>query len=517
MANKPITMSKIRQILRMHTQGVSKLSISNQAGMSRNTLKKYISLFEQSKLTFEELNELSDEDLSDLFNEQKSTELPEVIQHLEAFFPYTDRQLRRVGVTRWMLWEEYYAKHPNGYQYSQFCKRYKGWARRVNPTMHIIHKAGDKLFIDYTGKKLTIIDKETGELRQVEVFVAILGASQLTYVEATDTQGKEDFVGAVERSLHYFGGVPAAIVPDNLKSAVTKSSRYEPTLNECFADFAEHYSTTILPARVYKPKDKALVEGMVKIIYTRIYTKLEGKRYFSLEELNKAIWELLEDSHNNVAMQGKQFSRRQLFDEVEREALGALPKYRYELKAYRQVTVMKNGHVHLSADKHYYSVPYKYIGKKVRLVYSTKVIEVFYNFNRITVHKRIKSPYNYTTVKEHMASTHRFVSDWNAEKFLSQAADIDKDVRLFIEKILDRKQHPEQAYKSCMGVLNFERRVGKERLISACKRALDYGHYNYKIIESILEKGLDRMDQDSQESNTDMPTHSNIRGKDYFN
>jgi transposase len=289
------------------------------------------------------------------------------------------------------------------------------------------HKAGDKLYVDFAGDKLSIIDKQTGEIQHVEVFVAILGASQLTYVEAVMSQQKEDFIGACEGAMLYYGGVPAAIVPDNLKSAVTKSSKYEPVLNESFADFAQHYSTTILPARAYKPRDKALVENAVRIMYTRIYTKIRGNNYFTLEELNAAIRIALEE-HNSLLLTGRNYSRRQQFEEVERSALAPLPPLRYELRKELFVTVMKNGHVSLNADKHYYSVPYRFIGKKVKLMYSRSIVEIYYHYERIAIHQRLKSPYNYTTDKEHLASAHRFVTDWTPERFLSWAGKIHEDV-----------------------------------------------------------------------------------------
>ncbi|MFN5829495.1 MAG: IS21 family transposase, partial [Bacteroidota bacterium] len=338
---------------------------------------------------------------------------------------------------------------------------------------------GDKLYVDFAGDKLSIVDKQTGEIQHVEVFVAILGASQLTYVEAVMSQQKEDFIGACEGALHYYGGVPAAIVPDNLKSAVIKSSKYEPVLNDAFADFAQHYSTTILPARAYKPRDKALVENAVRLIYNRIYTKLRGANYFTLGELNAAIGLALEE-HNSALLTGRNYSRRQQFEEIERNELASLPPLRYELKKEHFVTVAKNGHVSLSVDKHYYSVPFRFIGKKVKLMYSSSVVEVFYHYERIAVHKRIKSPYNYTTDKDHLASAHRFVSDWTPERFLQWGASIHEDVKLYILKVLDRKQHPEQAYKSCIGILSFSKKVGDERLTKACQRALGYGLYNYK-------------------------------------
>jgi transposase len=377
------------------------------------------------------------------------------------------------------------------------------------------HKAGDKLYVDFAGDKLEIINEQTGEVKPVEVFVAILGASQLTYVEAVMTQQKEDFIFACENALHYCGGVPQAIVPDNLKSAVSKSSKYEPTLNETFADFAEHYGTAILPARAYRPRDKALVENAVRIIYTRIYVKVKRQQYFTLQDLNLAILTALEE-HNNAPLRGRNYSRRQQFNEVEKNVLMPLPELRYELKKHQYATVAKNGHVGLSADKHYYSVPYRFIGKKVKLLYSRSSVEIFYNYERIALHERTKSAYRYTTQKDHMASTHRFVSEWTPERFTSWAAGIHEDVRLYVLKVLDRKQHPEQAYKSCMGILGFAKKVGNDRLIKACQRALGYGAYNYKTIQKILERELDLRDTPDETDQLQMPFHDNIRGENYY-
>lgn len=509
-------MSKIRQLLHLFAQGRSKLNIAEQTGMSRNTVKKYLHEFSSSGLSFAEINQLDDKDIEELFTKHNQQVQPvsEKYSTLFSLFPSIDKDLKRKGVTRGLCWEEYIKKHPDGYGISQFKSYYNTWKAQVNPVMRMEHKVGDKMYVDYAGDRLNIVDKQTGEIQEVEVFVAILGASQLTYVEAVMTQQKEDFIGACEGALLYFGGVPAAIVPDNLKSAVTKSSKYEPTVNDTFADFAQHYSTTILPARSYKPRDKALVENAVRLMYTRIYARIRKNVYFTLEELNAAILQAL-DEHNNLPLKGRNYSRRQQFEEIERCALLPLPMLRYEIKKHLYVTVAKNGHVSLSADKHYYSVPYRFIGKKVKLMYSRQIVEIFYNYDRIALHKRIKSPYNYTTEKDHMASSHQFVSDWTPEKFLSWADAIHEDVKLYILKILGRKQHPEQAYKSCVGILSFSKKVGNERLIKACQRALGYGMYNYKTIQKILEKGLDKQNDQESES-TEMPDHDNIRGEEYY-
>lgn len=515
MANNPISMIKIRQILRLYTQGYSKLKIAEQTGIARNTLKKYIKEFDKAGLRFEEINELSDKDLEDLFVKQEEPPVNTKLQTLFNRFPAVEKALKQKGNTRYLLWEQYRKEHPNGYGVSQFKHYYAQWKAQVNPVMRMEHKAGDKLYVDFAGDKLGYVDPDTGELIPVEVFVAILGASQLTYVEAVMTQQKEDFIAACENALHFYQGVPAAIVPDNLKSAVTKSSKYEPTLNETFADFAEHYGTTILPTRSYRPRDKALVENAVRIMYSRIYVKVRRRQYHSIAALNAAIQEALKE-HNEAMLRGRNYSRSQQFEEIEKSVLMPLPALHYELKKQCFATVAKNGHVGLGPDKHYYSVPYRYIGKKVKLLYSRHSVEVYYNYERIALHNRVKSAHQYTTEKEHLASTHRFVSEWTPERFTSWADSIHEDVKLYILKVLDRKQHPEQAYKACMGILGFAKKVGNERLVRACQRALGYGAYNYKTIQNILERELDLNDAPDETDHLQMPLHDNIRGEGYY-
>lgn len=412
------------------------------------------------------------------------------------------------------LWEEYYKENPDGLKSSQFRYHFKNWSNRVNPVMHMNHKAGDKMYVDYAGKTLSIIDQDTGEIKEVQFFVAILGASQYTYAEASMSQQKEDFVTSVENAIQFFGGTPAAIVPDNLKSAVIKSSRFEPTINETLADFADHYQTTILPARAYKPRDKSLVEGAVKILYRRIYVHLREQKFFSLDQLNEQIWNLL-DVHNKKKLTACPYSRLELFTEDEKKELSPLPQERFEIKYQSFATVMQNGHVSLSVDKNFYSVPFQYLRKKVKLLYTKSTIEIYYKYNRIATHPRHYKPYVYTTNPDHMASTHQFVADWSAARFLDWANKIDPNVGEIILKIIDSKTHPEQAYKSCLGILSFEKKVGKQRLINACKRALEYKIYNYKTIQNILENNLDRIDIES-ETDLELPQHDNIRGKNYF-
>jgi transposase len=514
MANKIINMSKIRQILRLYTQGESKLKISELSGVARNTLKKYIKRFISLGLTQDDIETMSDEHLDQMFGEQLIKDLGERYSTLKVLFPYFAKELRKRGVTRLRLWQEYIAQHPDGYGKSQFSEHYNVWLKRINPTMHIEHKVGDKLYIDYAGGKLSYIDKETAEIIESEVFVAILGASQLTYVEASQSQKQEDFIQCCENALHFFGGVPQAIVPDNLKSAVIKSSKYEPTLNETYEHFAYHYNTAVLPARAYKPKDKSLVEGAVKIAYRRIYAELNEKEFYSLEELNQAIWQAL-DKHNNILLTGRHYSRKQLFEETEKGVLQALPPHRFEFKRRQIATVASNGHVCLREDKHYYSVPFQYLGKKVKILYNRSYVEIFFKYGLIARHERNRRMYGYTTVKEHLASTHQFIADWNPDRFISMAAEVGESAQEFVQQILKHKPHPEQAYKSCMGILHFERKVGKTRLNNACNRALDYGTYSYAIIKNILERNLDLVTESEKELHN-IPEHGNIRGKSYY-
>lgn len=516
MANKVIDMSKVRKVIQLHCGGSSKLFISNYLSLSRNTVKKYISLFQFLEYSIDDINNKTDSELETIFS-SASNEPPmsERLQQMHRFFPYMERELKKVGATQIKLWEEYIRKHPDGLKHTQFLHHYAGWSKRSDTHMHITHKAGDKLYVDYAGKKLEIVDHETGEITEVEFFVAVLGASQYTYAEASYSQKKEDFIKSIENSLHFFGGVPAAIVPDNLKSAVTKSNRYEPTINETLLDFADYYQTTILPARAYKPRDKALVEGAVKILYRRIYSKIKEETFFTIESLNERIAELLDEHNEKIKLSGRPYTRHDLFQELEKDKLKALAVYRYEIKHQSFATVMQNGHVLLGKDKHYYSVPFQYIRKKVKLLYTDISVEIYFKYNRIATHRRSNKPYNYTTEQEHLASNHQFMTEWNPERFLRWASEIGNDVNEFIFNIIERRQHPEQAYKSCMGILSYAKKVGNKRLNDACKRALEYQIFNFKIIQNILEKGLDCLTTNDDEP--EIPEHKNIRGKHYYN
>jgi len=454
-----------------------------------------------------------DDQLECLVSEENTVHL-ERYQTLEKMFSYIEKELQRTGVTRWILWGEYKEKYPQGYSYPQFCSYLRQWKNTQGATMHFEHQPADKSYIDFTGKKLQWVDPDTGEVNDIEVYVAILGYSQLTYVEAVASQKKADFIGATENALHYFGGVPEVLVPDNLKSAVHKANKYEADLNTDFSDFANHYNTSVLPARSFKPRDKALVENAVSIVYSRIYAPLRNKLFYSPQQLNKAIADLLE-AHNNQAFQSRPYSRRERFEQEERRKLMPLAQDRYEMKSFKYVTVMKNSHIHLSDDKHYYSLPYRFIGKKVKMIYSASHISVYYKKERIAFYKRDGKRFGYTTTKEHLPSAHQFVSDWNPEKFLLWAARIDPRVKQYISMILESKVYPEQAYRSCVGILSQEKKVGKQRFVAAIDRAMHYGAYNYKIIDRILKGGLDRLAEE-EPLQASLPFHKNVRGAKHY-
>jgi transposase len=513
MSNNFIHMNKLRQILKMYSQGLSKLSISDTIGTSRNTVKSYIKTFEKLGKTFEELNALSDADLNSLFKRQVTVRQEEELKELFDFFPTAEKKLARRGVSVFDLCKEYIITYPEGLGRTAFYRHYATYKKRVSPSMHIDHKAGDKIFIDFAGETYPYADAVTGEVKQAQIFLSILGASQLTYIEAIESQQVDDLIICCIHSLEYFGGAPLAIVPDNLKSAVTKSHRYEPRINENFDCFARHYGMAVVPARAYKPKDKALVENAVKISYQRVLKNL-GNDIIPLAELNVRMRLLLEE-HNNTPLTNRDYSRRERFEELERSALQALPLLPYELRKQVKVTVLKTGHIMLNVDKHYYSAPYTYIGKKVKVLYSKSYIEIFHKYEKIAEHHRLKGKGSYTTIADHMATSHKVIMEWTPEKFMKEAAGIHPDVEFYIAQVLLKKSHPEQAYRSCNGILSYAKRKGNDVLISACQHAHYLGRYSFKAIENIILGGLDKLEW-KEDASPAMPNHENIRGENYY-
>jgi transposase len=496
MARRIIEMEIKKQIEILNSLGYGKKTIARELGVSKNTVKNYL----------EASLEASDAKGADWHNDSRKEEL-------HSFFPYCRGELSRKGVTRQILWAEYRGRHPDGYSYSRFCEYLSQWLDRKDVSLHIEQQPGDRMYVDFACSKMTIADPYTGEIKQVEVFVAVLGYSGKTYVRACESQRKEDFLSCIARALNYFGGVPKVLIPDNLKSGVDKANRYEAEINRDLLDLGNHYDMAILPTRSVKPRDKAWVERMILIVYTRVYAPLRNQVFTNLDNLNDAICEYLE-YHNQVPLQGRSESRNVLFETGEKQHLRPLPHDCWELKEYLHVKVMKNSHVQLHRDRHYYSVPHHYIGQKIKLVYTDTYVAVYLAGERVAYHLRDRTPYKYTTVKEHLPSSHQFVSEWNPGKFIEWAGRIHPDVESYIRKVLDSKLYPEQTYRSCVGILSFEKKAGKERLIAACKRASDFGVYNYKVISQIIDNRLDRLE--TREKQITMPLHENIRGADYY-
>ncbi len=404
MAAKKVDFMELKQLLLLKEKGESNRSCERILGIHRNTINPYVRLFRASGLSYSVLLKLDEQSLQELFPYKESLDT-ERYTTLSGYFNYFDKELKKPGCTREVLWREYLQKHPGGYGYSQFNEHFNRWRGKETGSGKLIHKAADKVYVDYTGKKLHVTDKQTGEITELEVFVAILPASQYTYVEASRSQKKEDFIKSVNNCLSFFEGVPKTIVTDNLKSAVSKSSKYEAVLNKNLRALAIHYKTSINPTRAYSPQDKALVEGAVKLVYQRIFYPLDKMTFFSIESLNEAIRGKL-TQYNGYLMKQSGSSRRKEFLDIERPYLAPLPAEPYQIKEYRKAKVQKMGFVYLHEDKNYYSVPFRYIGQSVEVQYNSDTVEIYYKSERIAIHKRNYRKGAYTKIDEHLSSAH---------------------------------------------------------------------------------------------------------------
>lgn len=512
-----IAMNKIRGIVRLKESKISKRMISRALGVSRPVVSAYIKQIEASQITLEEVEELTDDQLIErLTQETHETDDPRSSE-LVAQLPKICKDLGQKYTTRQGLWEEYMQNHPNGYSYTQFCYHIQQYLSDSELSMHLHHEPGRKLFVDYAGDPPCLYDEKTGVSRKVELFVSNFPASGLIYTEAMESQSLEDFIQGTEHSFIYAGGVTTIITPDNLRAAVTKADPYEPQINQTYEDFGHYYGCVVIPARPKKPKDKALCEAAVHLVYTRILAPLRNRRFSTLDTLNTAIWELL-DAANDRNMKKFNFSRRERFNEIEAPHLTPLPARRYVLRRFvTSITVQINYHVYFSLDKHYYSVPYQYRKKDVRLSYTKDEIEIFHKHIRIAAHHRDRKAHQYTTIPSHMPSGHRILAEWTPERFLQWAATIGVELTQVISAVLESREVPEQAFKSCLGILNLEKKFGKQRLESASKRANRYQLASYKALKNILDRGLDQQQEaDEQQPQAAFPTHQNIRGAEYY-
>lgn len=513
MAGKPRPMSQIKQLLQLHKNGTGVKTIARNLGISKNTVKSYLRKFYDLGKSIDELLSLEDPELEIQFHVGNPAYKDERFEHLRLHLDYFEKELDRVGVNRKVLWEEYKADYPQGYEYTQFCHHLKQQLIARNPSAVLQHKPAEKLFVDFAGKKMSYVDRQTGEVILCPVFVACLPFSDYSFVMAVKSQGIEDFIYSLACCLSFLGGVPIILVPDNLKSAIIKASRYEPDVNRALEDFCNHYNMAIVPARVSKPKDKALVENQVKMAYSRIYAKLRNNQFFDLYSLNKAISKK-NSNHNQTRMQRKPYCREERFLAKEKPLLQPLPTEVYNIKYYRELKVAKNNHIQLTIDNHYYSVPYQWIGEHVKVIYTRSMVRIYARGKMIAIHQRDYTPGKYTTVKEHLCSHHKHYLDRSPSYYMQRAASKSELLYQIIKQLFEGGRPPEQNYNTCDGLFSLQKKTNPEIFNRACQAALDCKSYSYKFIQRIIENFSKLPDQET--TITPLPDHENIRGKEYY-
>jgi len=519
MANKTITMIKIRRILQLHSSGASKLHISKTLELHRKTVDVYLVKLEGSGKTHEELLALDDQSLRSIVYTVPKIHLSDNrYDALKQLFPYITEELRKPGVTRQLLWEEYKIDHPDGYGHTQFCEHFSHYLKRNKATMHFSHCAGEYLQIDFAGKKLHYIDKQSGEIVECPVLVCTLPYSNYTYVEALACADQQHLFAALNRCLEFLGGVPKNILSDNMKQYVQKNHRYEFTFQELAMQWSVHYNTNLDATRPRKPKDKPTVENHVYVAYLRIYSKLRNREFYSLSELNRNIQNLQVEFNQN-GFQKLPGSRTQRFMEQEKQQLKQLPDEAFTIKYSTKAKVQMNYHVILGEDRHQYSVPYQYIGKQTSVIYDQNTVEVYIGLDRIALHQRHYGKNGYTTLAEHMPESHLHYHEtrgWDADYFLRFASKIGEHSVEVFRHVLDSKDFVEQTYKSCIGLKRLSEIYSALRFEAACQRALKGIRINYGVIKNILENNLDKQNQ-SQLSIFRVPEHENIRGMTAYN
>jgi len=511
-------MRKLREIYRLRFEaGLSQRQIARCVRASATTVGDYIKRFEDAGLTWPLPEDMSEAELEKvLFPSPAPMAAP---RPLPSWAEVQKELKSHKGVTLKLLWKEYRERHPErGYSRSHYCELYRAWREEIDVTMRQDHLAGEKLFVDYAGVTVPVTDPKTGEIRQAQVFVAVLGASNYTYAEATWTQQLRDWIGSHVRAFAFFGGVPELIVPDNLKAGVTSPCYYEPDLNRTYQDMAEHYGVAVAPARVRRAQDKSSVEKAVQQVEREILAPLRNVAFFSLAALNQEIRRLLKE-HNERAFQKLDGSRRSHFEELDRPALRALPADRYQYADWKRQKLPPDYHVEV--DGHYYSAPYQLKGRKLDVRYSERTVEIFYKGQRIASHARSQAGRRggKTTATSHMPDRHRAYAERSPERYVLRARKLGEAIGGLVEAILESRKHPQLAYKSCEGVLRLAREYGTERLEAACRRALLLRAHTYSHVRSTLENGLeDDLPADSAPSGeTPLPTvHVNLRGAGYY-
>lgn len=512
MPAKRLSMRKIKEVLRLYWgQGLSKRQTARSCGISRPAVDGYLCRAKAAGLHWPLPVELDDGALERLLF-PRAPALPETARAMPDWSA-VHRELKRPGVTLQLLWHEYRQTHPQGYQYTWFCRQYRAWVGQLDLVMRQTHRAGEKLFVDYAGMCAQVIDPSTGAVREAQLFVAVLGASNYTYAEATWTQGLADWTGAHVRCFTYLGGVPEVVVPDNLRAGVARAHRYEPDINPTYQDLATHYGVAIIPARVRRPRDKAKAEVGVQVVERWILAALRHRQCFSLAELNRAIRALLE-TLNHRPFRKLPGTRHALFEQLDKPALRPLPVEPYEYAEWKQARVHIDYHVEVQG--HYYSVPHTLVKKQVDVRSTANTIECFYRGQRIASHRRSHQKGRHTTVTAHMPEAHRQAGEWSPQRLERWAASIGTATARLVRHRLTARQHPQQAYRSCLGILRLGKTYGNDRLEAACRRALTLGSHSYKSIESILRHGLDRQSLAEQTEAALPEDHDNIRGPTYY-
>ena len=504
-------MRKIRELLRMKLEmGLPHRSIARACGLGAGTVSEYVRRAGEKGLSWPLPEGLDDQELEALLYPRRPAALG---ARALPDFAYVHEELKRSGVTLMLLWTEYRETHPGGYGYSRYCERYGRWLRKLKPSLRQQHRAGEKTFMDFSGKKPSIVNPRTGELEEVELFVAVLGASSYVYAEATADQSLGSWVSAHVRMVEYFGGSSELWVPDNLKSGVSWADRYEPEINRTYAELAQHYGAAVVPARVGKAKDKAKVEVSVLIVQRWILARLRNRTFFSLAELNAAIWGLLEEVNARV-MKRLGVSRRELFARLDRPALGPLPAERYEIAEWKRCRV--NIDYHVEADSNFYSVPYPLVQEDVEARLTASVVEVYFKGQRVASHERLYGRGLYATRREHMPRSHREYLEWTPSRLIGWAEKTGPATAQLVGEILARREHPEQGYRSCLGILRLGKSYEAQRLEAACARATQLGSYSYRTVKNILSSGLDRVRLEGVSREAEVTPHENIRGAGYY-
>jgi len=515
MAGKPKSMSQIKQLLLLYKQDKAKKTIARTLGMSKNTVKTYLQKIEGGKFDVDALLKMDNPKLEATLFSGNPSYKDDRYEQLKNNLDYYVTELNKTGVTRGLLWREYRQATYNGYSYTQFCHHLKQHSKSRKPSLKLDHKAGEKLFVDFAGKTLSYIDKETGEVIECQVFVACLPYSDYAFAMAVPSQKMEDFIYAMICCLKFFGGVPKTIVTDNLKSAITKANNYEPTVNQAMDDLAVHYETTVTPTRPLKPKDKALVENQVKLIYSRVYAPLRNETFFDLASLNKAIMAQIK-MHNQTRMQQKNYCREEKFLADEKTKLTALPEEDFEIKYYKTLKVNPNNHVYITSDKHYYSVPYIYIGQKVKIIYTRSLVKIYNDKgDQIALHTRDLRVGRYTTDSDHLCSQHQHYLSRSPEYYLEKARRLSSTLYRLIDLTFKQDRYPEHLYKTCDGLLSLYRKTDPELFHHACETAISFEKYSYMFIKNIIEKNPGQYTIKNQTTKPP-PNHENTRGANYY-